>query len=111
MTELTKLTEFRLVCSEQFVLLQNRWRVRRAPLVWRQMKQPVRRMCWLALLCGICTFICYALYALQWKTLIRYEFWFKDMMLARPSGEIGPNPRLVFIGIDQPSYADLLAPE
>lgn len=75
------------------------------------MKQPVRRICWIALLCGVCTFICYALYALQWDTLIRYEFAIKDLMLSTPAGSIGPNPRLVFIGIDQPTYADLLAPE
>jgi adenylate cyclase len=68
-------------------------------------------MCWLALLCGICTFICYALYALQWDTLIRYELAIKDLMLSSDRGVIGPNTNLVFVGIDQPTYTDVLSPE
>jgi adenylate cyclase len=62
-------------------------------------------------MCFLCAGVCFLLYALRWSALVKAELWAKDLMISSERGAIGPDPRLVFIGIDQPSYAEAFSPE
>src|SRR5688500_16867133 len=67
-------------------------------------------------LCALCTGGTLALFALGpdrfWlaEQFLLWELRAKDMLLANFSN-LQPDPRLVFVGIDQPSYVDVLNPE
>lgn len=70
-----------------------------------------RRTRIISLLCAACTGACLFLYGNGNISLHRLELWAKDFFLRNERFELGPDPRLVFLGIDQPSYADIIAPE
>jgi adenylate cyclase len=65
----------------------------------------------LAALCALCAGTLFVLYALEWTYLLGLELRVKDLMISSERAALGPDPRLVFIGIDQPTYADAIAPE
>ena len=79
-------------------------------LEWR-MTPRRKRVLILAALCAMCTGPLFVLYALQWTYLLGLELRVKDQMISSERATLGPDPRLVFVGIDQPSYADIIAPE
>jgi adenylate cyclase len=70
----------------------------------------------LGLTCAAFTGVCLLLFALQpedfWlsEKLAESELWAKDVLVSR-SSKLAPDPRLVFVGIDQTTYADVIAPE
>lgn len=58
-------------------------------------------------MCSVCALACFYLYGTKWNPLLKAELWAKDLMISSVRGALKPDPRLVFIGIDQPSYADM----
>ena len=67
-------------------------------------------------MCALCAGTCLTIYVIGpdrfWlsERLALLELEAKDSFIAN-SSKLGPDPRLAFIGIDQPSYAEVLAPE
>ena len=62
-------------------------------------------------MCLLCAGTCFVLYALRWVPLLLQELRVKDLMVSSERAALHPDPRLVFIGIDQPTYADIISPE
>ena len=67
-------------------------------------------------ICAVCTAVCLLLFWVppRWTSvserLALAELGFKDL-LNRRSARYQPDPRLIFVGIDQTSYADVISPE
>jgi adenylate cyclase len=74
------------------------------------MTQRTRRTRNHALFCVVFTGVCLALYWQGFVPLIHAELRGKDFLLAQ-GRQAGRAPELVFIGIDQPTYAETVSPE
>ena len=74
------------------------------------MVQQMHRTRNIVLLCVACTGIWLLLYSRGFIPLLERELDSNDFLL-HSGREVGRDPRLVFIGIDQPTYVDVIAPE
>src|SRR4051812_1161573 len=64
----------------------------------------------IALLCATCTGLWLGLYSIGFVPLLMRELDLNDFLL-HSGRRLGVDSRLVFIGVDQPSYADVIASE
>src|SRR6185312_9760071 len=74
------------------------------------MVQRKKRVPIVAALCATCTGICLLLYGFGFVPLELAELWSKSFLTAH-CRQLGRDSRLAFIGIDQPSYGEVLSPE
>ena len=83
-----------------------------------RMTPRTRRTRNIALLCAVCTFVCLLVFRINPEydftdltgKLADAELAAKDFLITG-SSRLSPDPRLVFIGIDQTTYADVISPE
>jgi adenylate cyclase len=64
----------------------------------------------IALLCAACTGVCLLLYGTGFVSLLKLELGLNDLLL-HSGRETGVDPRLVFVGIDQPTYVETVSTE
>jgi adenylate cyclase len=64
----------------------------------------------IALFCALCTGVCLFFYGKGFDPLLESELDLNDVLL-HSGRQIGPDPRLVFLGIDQPTYLDKVSAE